>query len=235
MRHRHLLIALLCAALAAIGGTLAGTLSTGAAKVGRATRVALVARVAHSAAKRHARTVVIRGSRGPAGPRGGAGPAGPVGPAGAPSPADGIALAVTINWFGSANAATYGSFAPVSITNIGTLSAECDYTAQQIVLVPSSSAGTRTVADITTMQGEGTAGISSNQRLESYGSTTPLVIPMPVNGMVTGTFSVEPDYGAGGTGPSPVSFVFSSYHKLNSTDGASDSCTVAGQLTEHSS
>jgi hypothetical protein len=232
MRHRHLLIVLVCAALAAIGGTLAGTLSTGAAKAGRDTRVA---RVTHRAASRRARTIVIRGARGRVGPRGNTGPAGAAGPAGAPSPADGIALPVTINWFGSANAATNGSFAPVSIPNIGTISAQCDYTAQQIVLVPSSSSGTRTVADVTTMQGEGTAGISSNQRLESYGSTTPLVIALPVNGMVTGTFSVEPDYGAGGPGPSPVSFVFSSYHKLNSTDGASDACTVAGQLTEHSS
>jgi hypothetical protein len=52
--------------------------------------------------------------------------------------------------------------------------------------------------------------------------------------MLTGTFSVEPDFGAGGPGPDPVSFIFSSEWKLNGTAQGDDFCAVAGQLSEHS-
>src|SRR5581483_10402845 len=155
MRHRNVLIALACAALAAVGGTLAGTLSIGAAQ----TRLMPGGRPVASPAAAHAakatpkvkvkvkvkvRTRVIRGPRGLRGPQGLQGPQGKTGPQGPASPPDAIAVPIT-------------------------LSRECDETAQTVTLTPSSSAGTRTVADVTTMQGEGTNGISSNQRMESYG------------------------------------------------------------------
>jgi hypothetical protein len=219
MRHDKLRMTLVLAAL--VGALIA----------------ALVVSLPSLAASRHhsVKRSSTRGLRGPRGYRGRTGPAGPSGPAGPESPAGALTVPVTINWFGGANAAGYGVASPVTIAGIGTLTAECDYSAQQLVLTPASSAGTRTVADVTTLQGEGTAGVSSNELLDSYGASTPIVIPVPVNGMLTGTFSVEPDYGAGGAGPSPPSFIFSSERILNNPTSTSDYCSVAGQITEDGS
>jgi hypothetical protein len=141
---------------------------------------------------------------------------------------------VSINWFGNAYAAANGTAGPTAIPGVGTLSTECDASAQQVTLVPASSAGTRTVAAVTTFQGEGTSGISSNQSYDSYGASSPIVIDLPVNGMLIGTLSVQPDYGAGGPGPSPASFIFSSDMKLNGASGSGNYCSVAGQVLEHS-
>jgi hypothetical protein len=206
---------------AAAAGSLAGVLST-----------ALPSGAVPSRHAKHAQHVkVVRGPRGPRGPRGIQGPRGFTGPA---SPLDAVTVPLTINWFGGTGSDGVGSAGPITIPAIGTLTAECDASQQQLVLTPASSAGTRTVGDVTTFQGEGTSGISSNQRLESYGASTPIVIPLPTNGMLTGTFSVEPDYGAGGPGPNPISFIFSSEWKLNGMTQSDDFCAVAGQLSEHS-
>jgi hypothetical protein len=218
MLHNKTRMALaVAAAIGALGGVLAVTLPSAAATRHRS---------AHAAAK------VARGPRGPRGYRGWRGRTGPAGPRG---PIGALTAPVSINWFGTTSAAQYGKATPVTIPGIGTLTAECDYSATQLVLTPASSAGTGTVANVTTFQGEGTAGISSNQLLESYGASSPIVIALPVNGMLTGTFSVVPDYGAGGPGPSPASFTFSSERILNNPTASSNYCSVAGQLVENGS
>src|SRR5581483_4234602 len=145
MRHRNVLIALACAALAAVGGTLAGTLSIGAAQ----TRLMPGGRPVASPAAAHAakatpkvkvkvkvkvRTRVIRGPRGLRGPQGLQGPQGKTGPQGPASPPDAIAVPITLNWFGASNAAQFGTAGPTSIPGIGTLSMECDETAQTVTL-----------------------------------------------------------------------------------------------------
>jgi hypothetical protein len=214
MLHNKTRMALaVAAAIGALGGVLAVTLPS-------------------AAATQHRTAKVARGPRGPRGYRGFRGRTGPAGPQG---PIGALTAPVSINWFGEASAAQYGKASPVTVPGIGTLTAECDYSATQLVLTPASSAGTGTVANVTTFQGEGTDGVSSNQLLESYGATSPIVIALPVNGMLTGTFSVEPDYGAGGPGPSPASFTFSSERILNNPTASSNYCSVAGQLVENGS
>jgi hypothetical protein len=220
MRHHKVRIAVIAAAAA---GSLAGVLTT-----------AFPSGAASSPHTKHKHAKQVKVIRGPRGPRGFRGPQGPRGFTGPASPLDAVTVPLTINWFGGDGSGGVGSAGPVTIPGIGALTAECDAAQQQLVLTPASSAGTRTVGDVTTFQGEGTSGTSSNQRIESYGASTPVVIPLPTNGMLTGTFSVEPDFGAGGPGPDPVSFIFSSEWKLNGTAQSDDFCAVAGQLSEHS-
>jgi hypothetical protein len=213
------------AGLGALAGILVASLPSGAASP-RATGAAVT------------KTVYVRGPRGfrgPQGPRGDRGPQGATGPQGPSDPNGAAALSLTVNWFNSANAASQGHDGPITLPGVGTMSLECDYSNQQIVFTPASSAGTRTVANVTTFQGAGYSGASQNNRYESYGASTPIVITLPSNGMLSGTLSVEPDYGAGGAGPTPSSFTFSSYYKLNGAGGAGDECEVAGQVVAQSS
>lgn len=213
LHNKTRMVLAVAAAIGALGGVLAVTLPS-------------------AAATRHRTANIARGPRGPRGYRGFRGRTGPAGPQG---PIGALTAPVSINWFGATSAAQYGKASPVTVPGIGTLTAECDYSATQLVLTPASSAGTGTVANVTTFQGEGTDGISSNQLLESYGASSPIVIALPVNGMLTGTFSVEPDYGAGGPGPGPASFTFSSERILNNPTASSNYCSVAGQLVENGS
>jgi hypothetical protein len=178
-------------------------------------------------------TVVVRGATGPrglagvTGPVGATGPQGPEGPPGPPGP--NLAESLTINWSGLA-------YAPERDTTVSTIpgvaqvEVRCTVEDQSIVITPTLS-GVRTVADLTTFQGEGVAGISSHSRLFSE-STSPITIPLPTNGMIEGTLSVEPVTGDGGPGPAPSSLTFSSEWKLNDPDEAANYCYVAGQFLQ---
>ncbi len=216
------------AGLGAVAGVLVSSLPSGAASGRQA-----------SAARVVTQTVYVRGPRGfrgPAGPRGDRGPQGATGPQGPSAPNGATGLPLTINWFrdSGGDPQTQGHDGPITIPGVGTMTIECDYSNQQVVLTPysTSTSGTRTVANVTVLQGAGYAGASQNYRFESYGS--PIVFALPSNGMLSGTLSVEPTYGAGGTGPNPSSFTFSSYYKLNGTNGAGDECEVAGQVVAQS-
>ena len=212
----------------------------GAAGLGALAGV-LVASLPSGAASRHAtaatatRTVYVRGPRGfrgPQGSRGDRGPQGATGPQGPSDPNGVAALSLTINWFKDTGGdpTTQGHDGPITIPGIGTMSVECDYNAQEIVVTPFStnSSGTRTVADVTTFQGAGYSGASQNQRYEFFGSSQH--IPLPSNGMLSGTLSVEPTSGNGGPGPTPSSFTFSSFYKLNGGPNGGDECEAAGQV-----
>jgi hypothetical protein len=215
------------AGLGALAGVLVASLPSGAASP-------------HATAAASTKTVYVRGPRGfrgPEGPRGGRGPQGATGPQGPSDPNGAAALSLTVNWFkdSGGDPTTQGHDAPITIPGIGTMSVACDYNSQQVVLTPysNSTSGTRTVANVTTFQGAGYAGASQNLRYESYGSQ--IVIPLPSNGMLSGTLSVEPTFGAGGAGPTPSSFTFSSFYKLNGGQNGGDECEVAGQVAAQSS
>lgn len=189
-----------------------------------------------AAAKKNApvqRTVLVRGAAGPRGLEGVEGPAGqagPQGPEGAPGPpGPNLAVSLTVNWSGLAYAperdTTVGS-----IPGIAQVEARCTLEEQALIVTPTLN-GVRTVADLTTFQGEGTAGVSSHARTFTE-STAPLTIPLPPNGMIEGTLSVEPIVGDGGGGPGPSSLTLSSEWKLNDPDEANDYCYVAGQFLQ---
>jgi hypothetical protein len=179
------------------------------------------------------RTVLVRGATGPrglAGVAGAAGSAGPQGPEGAPGPpGPNLAESLTINWSGLAYAPERDTTVS-TIPGIAQVEVRCTVEEQSILITPTLS-GVRTVADVTTFQGEGVAGISSHSRLFSE-STSPITIPLPTNGMIEGTLSVEPITGDGGAGPAPSSLVFSSEWKLNDPDETADYCYVAGQFLQ---
>lgn len=175
--------------------------------------------------------VVVRGANGPrglpglTGAEGPAGPEGPQGPPGPPGP--NIAISPTLNWHGLEN--SEGRDTTVTeLPGIARIEVRCGTAAQDILVTPLNE-GVRTVADVTTFQGEGTAGISSHDRLFSE-STSPLAIPLPPNGMIEGTLSVEPISGAGADATTPASFTFSSEWKLNDPDEAANYCYIAGQF-----
>jgi hypothetical protein len=189
------------------------------------------------AAKKNAaaapRTVVVRGATGPVGPQGVEGPTGPAGPAGPEGPpgptGPDLAVSLTVNWSGLAYAPERDTTVQ-SVPGIGQAEARCTPEEQALVITPAQS-GARTVADVTTFQGEGTAGISSNSRIYSE-STAPLTIPLPTDGMISGTLSVEPIDGDGGSEPTPYSLTISSEWKLNDPDEANNYCYIAGQLLQ---
>jgi hypothetical protein len=215
-RNRHLTLRLMLA-LALVGATLG-----------------VLVQVQGSSARpvRHARRAAAKSLRGPQGPQGPRGPVGPVGPAGPAGPAGpNIGLSLTINWTGVANAPGNDT-ATATDPAIGTLTATCNGGDQQIVLAPAQVSGVRTVADVTTFQGEGTQGISSNQRLTSEGNGSPITIPLPTNGMIVGTVSLEPIGGTGGPEPDPVTLTVSSQWKLNDPTPANDYCYIAGQALQ---
>ncbi len=179
------------------------------------------------------RTVLVRGAAGAVGPQGvegPTGPAGPQGPEGAPGPTGpDLAVSLSINWSGLAYAPERDTTVQ-SIPGIAQVEARCTVEEQALVLTPTLS-GVRTVADVTTFQGEGTAGVSSHARIYSE-STTPITIPLPTNGMIEGTLSVEPVTGDGGPGPAPYSLTLSSEWKLNDPNEANNYCYVAGQFLQ---
>ncbi len=156
-----------------------------------------------------------------------AGPPGPTGPPGAPGPQ--IAISLTINWLGSVNAAGHDT-ATGQLSGVGTLTVTCNTDTQTLSLAPAGNGG-RSVLDVTTFQGEGTAGASSNQRLYSE-SNAPVSVELPNNGMMSGTVSAEPIGGDGGQLASPASFLLSTEWKNNDPDPGRNYCYVAAQVLQ---
>ncbi len=168
----------------------------------------------------------LRGRRGKRGPTGPLGPRGATGPAGTPS-SDEVAN-ISLNWRNGAY--TGRDVATTNVPGLGTLVARCNPSAQTLTLTPAND-GVRTVASLTSFQGAGQSGASSHDRFASEGPSDPMVIPVPTNGMISGTFSIEPIAGDGTTpGPSPATLVLSSEWKLNDPDSTQNFCFVAGQL-----
>jgi hypothetical protein len=228
--------------LGACAGALIGivlAVSSGSAQqasVNARTSAAKTGAAGKNTAKKNAstpRTVTVRGVTGPRGPQGVAGAAGPAGlagpegPPGAPGP--NLAVSLTINWSGLAYAPERDTTVE-TIPGVAQVEARCTLEEQALVITPALS-GVRTVADMTTFQGEGTAGISSHTRTFSE-STAPLSVPLPTNGMIEGALSVEPIAGDGGGGPAPSSLTLSSEWKLNDPDEANDYCYIAGQFLQ---
>lgn len=181
-----------------------------------------------------------RGKRGPRGPRGRTGPEGERGPTGAtgergiPGSSDEHVLDVGIDWNGAANAAGNDT-ASVDLPGIGNLAIQCpssppdDPSVRRLVLTPASG-GRRTVANVTTFEGAGTSA-ATNQRYQEDG-VTPIVIPIPNNGMISGSFSVEPNSGGStDAGQLPVAdLTLSSYWKSNDPIASENYCHVSAQL-----
>ncbi len=234
LRVRPSLPLLATAVLSALGGGLTAILPSSALTVARPD-AGVAAK--HGKSKKHARkaggrhrVTVRRGPAGPTGPAGPAGPAGPPGPAGGAGPAGPqIALSLQVDWREASNVQGHES-ASVALPGIGTLSASCTLQAQTLTLTPASSTY-RTVLDASTLQGEGSQGVSSNERRETTGAPTTLALPP--NGMITATVSLEPIAGNGGEElAAPAMLTLSSEYKLNGASGAEDDCFVAAQVVQ---
>lgn len=200
-----------------------------------ATRAAQTSKAkAGKPAKPQTHTVLVRGAPGPRGVQGEPGvegqpgAEGPQGPPGPPGP--NIAVSPTLNWRGS-EAAAGRDTTIAGIPGVATVEIRCNAEAQQILVTPAAT-GARTVIDATTFQGEGTAGVSSNERLFTESTTQPLAMALPPNGMLEGTLSVEPISAGASTAPAPLSFTFSSEWKLNDPSPDGDYCFVAGQFLQ---
>jgi hypothetical protein len=220
-RRRAAATALVAATLAAAGGVaVAGTFAgaqPGRKASGAATKQATV------------RVLVKRGRRGETGPpgadgdKGAAGPKGTTGPPGAP--ATDVARSLSINWKGAPGA---NGGATSSLPGIGRLDLTCTPDTQELRITP-GRADARTVATIDTFQ----SASVDHARRSSQGD--PIVVPLPVNGMITGVFSIEPINGDGGPGPAPVTLTLSSELKLNAQPGDPadfNFCYVAAQLLQ---
>jgi hypothetical protein len=165
-----------------------------------------------------------------AGPRGFTGPKGAAGPAGAPGPAGPVSDAVrslTVNWRNGDSAVDPS--ASVVLPGLGTVTVTCTPDAQALSVTPAAS-GPRTVLDTDTVQGAGTQGATSFDRGASQSTTVPITAPIPNNGLILATISVEPYSGDGGTGPDPATLTISSEWKLNDPIATNNFCFVAGQI-----
>ncbi len=177
---------------------------------------ALVASLPSGAASRHAtaatatRTVYVRGPRGfrgPQGSRGDRGPQGATGPQGPSDPNGVAALSLTINWFKDTGGdpTTQGHDGPITIPGIGTMSMECDYNTQEIVAdaVLDQQLRHPDRRQCHDLPGRRLLGRLAEPALRIF-RIFAVVIPLPLNGMLSGTLSVEPTFGAGGPGPDPI-------------------------------
>lgn len=181
-----------------------------------------------------------RGKRGPRGPRGRTGPEGERGPTGdtgtrgATGSSDEHVLDFGVDWIGADNAAGHDS-AAIDLPGIGTLTIQCpstppdDPSVRRLVLTPVSG-GRRTVANLTTFEGAGTTA-ATNQRYQSD-DTTPITALIPNNGMISGSFSVEPNSGGSAdVGQLPVADItLSSYWKVNDPIASENSCHISAQV-----
>jgi len=71
-----------------------------------------------------------------------------------------------------------------------------------------------------------------NRRYESP-PLDPIVVPLPVNGMITAVLSIEPTTGDGGKGPPPATIQLSSERELNHAENpALNRCFVAAQVVQ---
>lgn len=175
-----------------------------------------------------------RGRRGPTGPRGEPGPTGATGPRGIAGSSDEHVLDIGVDWNGAANAAGH-DVAAVDLPGIGTLALQCpsgppdDPSVRRLVLTPLGG-GRRTVANLTTFEGAGTTA-ATNQRYQTD-DATPLTIPIPSNGMISGSFSVEPNSGENiEPGQLPIAdLTLSSFWKVNDPVPSENSCHISAQL-----
>jgi hypothetical protein len=167
------------------------------------------------------------GPRGRTGPRGATGPAGSTGPQGPPGPVSNVVRSLTINWRNGAYQADPAASA--TLPGLGVVTLTCTPGAQTLTLVP-QTAGVRTVLDTDTVQGAGTQGATSFARAASQSPGSPLTVPLPNNGMLLATVSVEPYNGDGGPGPDPATLTLSSEWKLNDPDASQNFCFVAAQF-----
>jgi hypothetical protein len=132
----------------------------------------------------------------------------------------------TINWRNGAFAGR--DSATADIPSIGTLTAVCNLDRQALVIDPIARPGVRTIANVTSYEGEGTAN-AFNDRLPHDPGTRQIVIPLPVNGMLSATLSTEPVSGDGGAGVAPATLMVSSERKVNDPVAGLNFCYVAGQ------
>jgi hypothetical protein len=170
---------------------------------------------AHSAA---------RGRRGPRGFRGARGYRGLKG-----ADATDVVRPFTINWRNGAFAGR--DSASVAIPSIGNLTAVCNLDRQALVVDPIARPGVRTVANVTSYEGEGTAN-AFNDRLPHDPGAQQIVIPLPVNGMLSVTLSTEPVTGDGGAGVAPATLMVSSERKINDPVASLNFCYIAGQALQ---
>jgi hypothetical protein len=171
---------------------------------------------AHSAAARGRRGP--RGSRGPRGYRGATG-----------ADATDVVRPFTINWRNGAFAGR--DSATAAIPSIGNLTAICNLDRQALVIDPTGPPGVRTVANVTSYEGEGTAN-SFNDRLPHDPGQRQIIIPLPVNGMLSVTLSTEPVSGDGGAGVAPATLMVSSERKVNDPVASLNFCYIAGQALQ---
>jgi hypothetical protein len=166
-----------------------------------------------------------RGPRGRRGPKGERGPKGDTGPQGPPGAAGtDHAVDLSVNWRG-AGAWAGRDTASATIPSIGTVTITCNPSTLKLVLAPADP-NVRTVANLTRFESTN----SDNFRETSTGGTPiEYAAParFPTNGMLTGTFSVEPLGGDGGGGPNPATLNLTSYHPNHPSD---DYCFIAAQL-----
>jgi hypothetical protein len=167
----------------------------------------------------------LEGPRGPAGPAGVAGPAGPAGPQGTVGPVSNVVKSLTINWRDGVSVAD--PTATVPLPGLGTATLACTAAAQTLTFTPAST-GARTVVDADTAQGAGTQGATSFVSSASQGS--PITLPVPNNGMIFATISIQPATGNGGPGPDPASVTLSSQWKLNDPNPVNNFCFIAAQF-----
>lgn len=152
--------------------------------------------------------------RGPRGPRGARGPA-----------ATDLVRSLTINWRNGASGGR--DAAGVDVPGVGRLVATCRRGDAKLVLLPARG-GVRTVASVTRFESTN----STNATPSSTRADDPVAVadPLPVNGMLSATLSVQPLSGDGGRGPAPATLVATSEMKLNGTTPDEDFCFVAAQV-----
>lgn len=230
-----MLIPLLLATIFVLVLVLFATLSTGSDEgAGPATGDAAAEQAAKSKARRGK-----RGPKGPPGPKGKRGRRGPQGATGPQGPAgvDGAnnerMVNLSIGWNGNSNAAG-NDYDSASLPGIGELAIRCPAgnaaaeAPHRLELTPSSG-GRRTVMTITTFEAAG-ANNAENARYTSS-STERISAPLPFNGVVTGTVSIEPINGNGeNAGVLPGgSLTISAYIKDDDANPASNYCHVSLQ------
>ncbi len=165
-----------------------------------------------------------KGARGLTGRQGAPGPAGPAGTPGAPGPqgapaVDDLVRSLSVNW--RLNASATRDRGSITLPGLGSVSVVCNADEQHLVLTPGAAG--RSVVSFQRFQAAS---------VESGRTRAPDPVALPVNGMLTGTISVEPTAGDGGPGPAPASFVLSSERKLNAAPGdeAENFCSVNLQV-----
>jgi hypothetical protein len=173
------------------------------------------------------------GRRGPTGPRGAQGDRGARGATGQQGPAGTSSSDrvrnLDVEWKDSANP-TGDTYDEASVPGIGTLKISCDPNnpgIKRVRLTPSHTGdNVRTVMSLSTFQGSGTQGAASTERYTTE-SGQDIDVPLPVNGMISGTLNVEPRIDQ--IAVSPATLVLSSYYKVNDPSADQNFCFVNAQ------